>query len=176
MRTIRCSSRLLGWLSAREGVSAQGGVWLGVSAQVGGIPACTEADTPPWTDFLTHACENITLPQLRCGREKSYRSHIRQLQCSPHQRKRDGLIRTSNGVDERRNWTVSKSLWTNRTQEGPMLNSPCSLVHQSTTRWRRQRWPQPPGGSKRFLFHCESKNRNWFILVILVLFKAKEIF
>ena len=27
-------------------------------------------DTPPplWTEFLTHASENITLPQLRCGR------------------------------------------------------------------------------------------------------------
>ena len=23
---------------------------------------------PPWTEFLTHASENITLPQLRCGR------------------------------------------------------------------------------------------------------------
>ena len=42
------------------------GVW-GVSAPRGGcIPACTEADTPPpWTEFLTHACENITLAQLR---------------------------------------------------------------------------------------------------------------
>ena len=30
----------------------------------GGIPACTEADTPsPWTEFLTHATENIVLPQ-----------------------------------------------------------------------------------------------------------------
>ena len=30
----------------------------------GGIPACTEADTPPlWTEFLTHASENITFPQ-----------------------------------------------------------------------------------------------------------------
>ena len=29
----------------------------------GGIPACTEADSPPWTEFLTHATENITLPQ-----------------------------------------------------------------------------------------------------------------
>ena len=27
-----------------------------------GIPACTEAD-PLWTEFLTHASENITLPQ-----------------------------------------------------------------------------------------------------------------
>ena len=27
----------------------------------GSIPACTEADTPP--EFLTHASENITLPQ-----------------------------------------------------------------------------------------------------------------
>ena len=26
------------------------------------IPACTEAHTPP-TEFLTHACENITFPQ-----------------------------------------------------------------------------------------------------------------
>ena len=26
-------------------------------------------DTPPlWIEFLTHASENITLPQLRCGR------------------------------------------------------------------------------------------------------------
>ena len=23
---------------------------------------------PPWTEFLTHASENITLAQLRCGR------------------------------------------------------------------------------------------------------------
>ena len=23
--------------------------------------------TPPWTEFLKHASENITLPQLRCG-------------------------------------------------------------------------------------------------------------
>ena len=31
----------------------------------GGIPACTEADPPPplWTEFLTHATENMTLPQ-----------------------------------------------------------------------------------------------------------------
>ena len=68
---------LPGW-----GVSAPGGVCLvwgvsawsgGVSAPGGGcIPACTEADTlpppPPLTEFLTHACENITLAQLRCGR------------------------------------------------------------------------------------------------------------
>ena len=26
-------------------------------------PACTEADTPLWTEFLTHACENITCPR-----------------------------------------------------------------------------------------------------------------
>ena len=23
---------------------------------------------PLWTEFLTHACENVTLPQLHCGR------------------------------------------------------------------------------------------------------------
>ena len=33
----------------------------------GGIPSCTEADTPP-VNSITDACENITLPQLRCGR------------------------------------------------------------------------------------------------------------
>ena len=47
-------------------VSGPGGLVLG-----GCIPACTEADTlppPPWTEFLTHARENITLAQLRCGR------------------------------------------------------------------------------------------------------------
>ena len=32
----------------------------------GGIPACTEAD--PHMNRITDACENITLPQLRCGR------------------------------------------------------------------------------------------------------------
>ena len=43
-----------------EGVSAPGSVSaLGVSAPRG----CT----PPWTEFLTHACENITFPQLRLG-------------------------------------------------------------------------------------------------------------
>ena len=48
------------------GVSVRGGLCLprGVC-----IPACTEADTPPlWTEFLTRASEDITLPQLRCGR------------------------------------------------------------------------------------------------------------
>ena len=25
-------------------------------------------EIPLWTEFLTHACENITLSQLRCGR------------------------------------------------------------------------------------------------------------
>ena len=41
----------------------------GVSAPWGvcGIPACTEADTPP-VDRITDACKNITLAQLRCGR------------------------------------------------------------------------------------------------------------
>ena len=76
------------WYSGRE-VSAWGeGVvfaWGGLSSQGvclpgrsvcpegclpgGGIPACTEADSPPppWTDRMTDKCKNITLPQLRCG-------------------------------------------------------------------------------------------------------------
>ena len=32
------------------------------------IPAPVHAGIPHWTEFLTHACENITFPQLRCGR------------------------------------------------------------------------------------------------------------
>ena len=57
-----------GRVSAQEGglpggVSAQGVISPGVC-----IPACTEADTPVWTELLTHACENIALMQLRCGR------------------------------------------------------------------------------------------------------------
>ena len=58
---------LPGGLSVPRGVSAPRG---GVSAPRGCIPACTEADTlpPPWTEFLTHACENIAVAQLRCGR------------------------------------------------------------------------------------------------------------
>ena len=54
MRTFHSSSRLLpGGMSARGGgVSAPGGCLL----LGGGIPACTEADPPPWTD----RCKNIT--------------------------------------------------------------------------------------------------------------------
>ena len=71
-------------VSAVWGVSALGGCLLlggvcsgggGVSAlgegylvPVGvGIPACTEADTPPF-NRMTDTCKNITLAQLRCGR------------------------------------------------------------------------------------------------------------
>ena len=57
-----------------QGVCFQGGVYSwGVSAPKGcllpgvGIPACTEADTPP-VNRMTDACKNITLPQLHCGR------------------------------------------------------------------------------------------------------------
>ena len=42
-----------------RGMSGWGGAWSG-----GGIAACIEADPPPlWTEFMTHASENITLPQ-----------------------------------------------------------------------------------------------------------------
>ena len=47
MRTVDCSGR-------------RGGAAAGVSAQMGGV--CP--GRPPWTEFLTHACENITFPQL----------------------------------------------------------------------------------------------------------------
>ena len=55
-----------GRVSAPEGGAWSRGGLLpgGVSASIwgGGIPACTEAD-PPWTEFLTHTTENITLLQ-----------------------------------------------------------------------------------------------------------------
>ena len=36
----------------------------------GGIPACNGADPPLCIEFLTHATENNTLPQLCCGGNK----------------------------------------------------------------------------------------------------------
>ena len=60
------------------GVSAWSGGCLpglgrGVSVCSGGVGISQHAlrqtpSPPPWTEFLTHACENITLAQLRCGR------------------------------------------------------------------------------------------------------------
>ena len=69
------------------GVSAPGGLVRGVSAHGGCLlldgvcsggsgPGAvsqhalrkTPYSPPLWTEFLTHACENITLAQLRCGR------------------------------------------------------------------------------------------------------------
>ena len=56
-------------------MSAQGGVCQGGCLPAkggvclpGGVFTCQEGcleDTPLWTEFLTHACENITFPQLR---------------------------------------------------------------------------------------------------------------
>ena len=40
---------------------------LGGLSAPGGIPTCTEADTPS-VNRITDACKNITLAQLRCGR------------------------------------------------------------------------------------------------------------
>ena len=51
MRTVRCSGRL-------SGLSARGGICLG------GVTARGVYTFLPWTEFLTHACENITFPQL----------------------------------------------------------------------------------------------------------------
>ena len=81
---------LPGWwgvevVSAWECLPGGGGVCLEVSAQgdvcPGGcmypsmhwargvsVPVHAEIHIPLWTDFLTYACENITFPQLRCGR------------------------------------------------------------------------------------------------------------
>ena len=40
--------------------------WGGLPPRGVGIPACTEADTPPPCG-QTDACKNITLAQLRCS-------------------------------------------------------------------------------------------------------------
>ena len=67
-----CSGGHLLWgVSTLEMVSGQGGLLLGgclllggllqgVSAP-GGIPACTEADTPPLVNRMTDGCKNISL-------------------------------------------------------------------------------------------------------------------
>ena len=53
------------------GVSAPGGVSRGCLLWSGGcVSQHAMGQTPPWTEFLTHASENITLSQLRCGQEK----------------------------------------------------------------------------------------------------------
>ena len=72
---------LLGGVCSRG--SAPGGSALGGSAPGGGVSAprggllqggvsqhaLRQTFLPPlWTEFLTHASENITLAQLRCGR------------------------------------------------------------------------------------------------------------
>ena len=54
------------------GCLPMGGVCQGVYPSMhwegGCLLQCMLGYTPPWTEFLTHACENITFPQLRCGR------------------------------------------------------------------------------------------------------------
>ena len=57
-----------------QGGLVVGGVWSWGGLVLGGlvwgmyIPACTEAEPPSPPRGQTHACENITLAQLRCGR------------------------------------------------------------------------------------------------------------
>ena len=64
MRTVRCSGRP-GGMSAQGCVSAGGVVCLPVGVCPGG---CLPASNPPPVDRMTDTCENITLPQLHCGR------------------------------------------------------------------------------------------------------------
>ena len=74
MRTVRCSSRLLGegvcllggcrktgGVCSAQGVSAGGGWCL----PGGGCLPRGVYTSLLWTKFLTHACENITFPQFR---------------------------------------------------------------------------------------------------------------
>ena len=61
-----CSGGLLLGDVCSQGVSARGCLLQGVSAPEGCllprwvcVPACTEADTPLWTEWLTDSCKNI---------------------------------------------------------------------------------------------------------------------
>ena len=64
------------WGGAPGGCLLPGGLlWGGVCSrgvcllQGDGVSQHALRQTPPlWTEFLAHACENITLAQLRCGR------------------------------------------------------------------------------------------------------------
>ena len=49
------------------GASSQGGLLKG-GYLLWGVSQHAMGQTPLWTEFLTHATENITLPQLRCER------------------------------------------------------------------------------------------------------------
>ena len=69
MRTVGCSGRLKGCL-ARGVCLPRGCLPKGrISAQRGlpGGLVSAQGVTPLWTEFLTHACENITFPQLLLG-------------------------------------------------------------------------------------------------------------
>ena len=71
MRTARSNSRLVGGGSASVHAGIHPPVLgLDPSGQTPNLPppGCGPEDPPPWTEFVTHASENIILPQLRCGR------------------------------------------------------------------------------------------------------------
>ena len=68
IRTVRCSGRRGGggvclgrWVSAQEGGVCPG---RGCLPRAGSDPVHAGIHPPLWTEFLTHACENITFPQL----------------------------------------------------------------------------------------------------------------
>ena len=54
-----CTARFSGHLGWEVSAWGGGGVWL---RGRGVCPWCVHL--PPWPEFLTHACENITFPQL----------------------------------------------------------------------------------------------------------------
>ena len=74
----------LGKKTARSAiqVSAQGGVQLPTldPEQKSPLPAhCMLGYNPPWTEFLTHTCENITVPQLLLRAVKIPQARWREL-------------------------------------------------------------------------------------------------
>ena len=86
MHTVRCSGHLrggvcLGGCLSEEGVCLRGmSAWGGVSAWWVHTPWTRRQMFPLWTEFLTHACENITFPWLLLRTVKIYMRMISRRQ------------------------------------------------------------------------------------------------
>ena len=89
--SLHCAGGCLPWGSAPEGVCSWVGMLLGVcslgdlllgGSASGSVSQHAMGRPPISTEFLTHATENITLPQLRYGRYQDFINHIRFKRCS----------------------------------------------------------------------------------------------
>ena len=82
MHSSRMSTSAVVAVSWGGGGSARGGVYP--SMHRGRLPLSTSPPPQPlWTEFLTHACENITLPQahLSCMYSSTCNTVVRNFSC-----------------------------------------------------------------------------------------------